>query len=155
MNSIELEWGRVPVSTAFRDIRQAINSLRQVPELTQIAAGSRRAGRSSDALDRRTWNRFAVETAIQVCPVGFDGDAVLYDMGAGGELLATTKDLSLRGVGFVHERPLETPYALVSLALPSGSLTLLLEIRWANREHEHGYMSGGLFQGIVETPCEQ
>ena len=67
-------------------------------------------------------------------------------------MLAVTKDVSLRGIGFTHDEPLEAQHLLVTFdLLNEESAWLLLEIRWANRGEFSSYMSGGRFLGIVES----
>ncbi|NIL96430.1 MAG: hypothetical protein GTO53_03415, partial [Planctomycetales bacterium] len=66
---------------------------------------------------------------------------------------AITKDVSLRGVGFTHELLFEGDYALVTFDLMDvGPVSLLVEIRWSNRERGPTYMTGGRFVGIPVLP---
>jgi hypothetical protein len=89
---------------------------------------------------------------IHVTPVTFDGwqaeparDAAL--------LSAVTRDVSLRGVGFMHEAPLRGHYAIVTFDLMDDSpVSLLLEVRWSNVRSGDARMSGGMFLAVADTP---
>jgi hypothetical protein len=90
---------------------------------------------------------------VYVAPATFDGKhAELLGHGE-TSILAVTRDLSLRGVGFVHDEQLCGAYAIVTFdLLDAEPVSLLLEVRWSNLPRGCAYMSGGRFLAISETP---
>ena len=115
--------------------------------------GRRRPARVASYLDRRQYDRSPVEMPITIQSAAFDGEhATLADPEA-SEFLAMTRDVSLRGVGFLHDDPFEGHYAVVTFDLLDGRpASLLLEVRWSNVPRLGSYMSGGRFLGIVDVP---
>jgi len=90
---------------------------------------------------------------IYVTPAAFDGMCVEPLEDRENVMLAVTKDVSLRGVGFTHDEPFLADYAIVTFDLSGeGPVSLLLEIRWSNLRRDYAYMSGGTFLGVTETP---
>jgi hypothetical protein len=90
---------------------------------------------------------------IYVTPAVFDGRRVESLKDGVSEILAITREVSLRGIGFTHDEPFEGDYAVVTFDLMDGdAVSLLLEVRWSNIERGYSYMSGGRFLGITEPP---
>ena len=140
-----------------RDLRSVRKLLRRIKRSVRLADlflfGRRNPARTLDYLDRRECVRSPVEMPIYVTPAVFDGRHV-ESLGDGvSEILAITRDVSLRGIGFTHDEPFEGDYAVVTFDLMDGdAVSLLLEVRWSNIERGYSYMSGGRFLGITETP---
>ena len=68
-------------------------------------------------------------------------------------MCAFTTDVSLRGVAFTQDEPLDTGYAIVTFDLfESESVSLLTEIRWSHHHSDRSYTSGGRFLGITDHP---
>lgn len=105
-----------------------------------------------DCLDRRYEDRSPLEMPIYVVPAVFDGRYAELIEGGATEMLAMTRDVSLRGVGFLHDEPLEGNHAVITWDLLDGRpVSLLLVVRWSNIERNGSYMSGGRFLGITES----
>ncbi|MDX1948389.1 MAG: PilZ domain-containing protein [Pirellulaceae bacterium] len=64
----------------------------------------------------------------------------------GVSLFTFSEDLSLSGIGLVHEMPLAAGIAEISLAFPSGRVVdLRTEIKWCRHHGDGWYTSGGRF----------
>lgn len=100
--------------------------------------------------DRRTSERFSIQVPIQITPVTFDGERVeCLDPGLPA-IHAMTRDLTLRGVGFMHQQLLCGDYALLACDLLNRhDVSLLVELRWTNCRKDAAYMSGGRFESLV------
>ena len=106
-----------------------------------------------DYIERRTSDRSRQQMTIYVTPAVFDGSYVEPLEDGENVMLAVTKDVSLRGVGFTHDEPFQADYAIVTFdLLNEDPVSLLLEVRWSNPQRCNLYMSGGIFLGITETP---
>ncbi|NIP87326.1 MAG: hypothetical protein GTO03_17935 [Planctomycetales bacterium] len=140
-----------------RDLRTIKKVLRQIRQSEHLAShclfGRRTEARLLDHVERRVAQRAPLELPIYVTVADYDGrDAVVWEI-EGGEALAITKDVSLRGVGFTHEEPFEGDYALVTFELLDAEpISLLVEMRWTNLVRGRLYLSGGRFVGIP-IPC--
>ena len=89
---------------------------------------------------------------IYVTPAVFDGTHAESLEGAESEMLAVTRDVSLRGIGFTHDEPLEAAYAIITFDfLDDETISLLMDVRWSKSESADSYMSGGRFVGIIRT----
>ena len=96
-----------------------------------------------------------LEATIYVTGVSFDGKLAKVFTDNQGELLAVTKDVSLRGIGFTHDEPFEGNFAIVTFDLIDATpVLLLLDVRWSNLPWKYSYMSGGRFVGIAEPVAE-
>jgi hypothetical protein len=110
----------------------------------------RKSVQTLDYLERRTSNRASVELPIYVTPVDFDGHHT-QNVEQAECMLAVTKDVNLKGIGFTHDEPFEGHYAIVTFdLLENNSVALLLEVRWSNRKSGVSQMRGGIFLGVVE-----
>lgn len=57
-----------------------------------------------------------------------------------------TRDISNRGIGLIHEVPLETERALVTVSAVSGQpIELRIDVKWCKRCADGWYVSGGEF----------
>lgn len=140
-----------------RDLKAVRTTLKRIKHRVRVADLSQLDRRSPPrrlgCLDRRHYDRSPVEMPIFLMPAAFDG----RDAEAVGvretEILAMTRDVSLGGVGFVHDEPFEAQYAIVSFDVMDGCpVSLLLEVCWSNIERGDSYMSGGKFLGITCGP---
>ena len=144
-----------------RDIKTVRALLRRIKDSKPLASlnllGRRNPTRMLEYLDRRFHGRSAVNLPFYCSPVEFDVsslDVVSHDW---PKNLAFTRDVSLRGIGFTHIDALDSHYAEVVFDLiDDEAVSLLLEIRWANREFGCSFTSGGLFLGVIEpsSPAE-
>ena len=151
--STVIEPAKLAVRRNLRAVRDLLQRVRQsVRQADSSLFGRPSQDRMLEYVERRGRGRSATTTPIYVTPAVFDGrDVEPLEAGACG-MLAVTNDVSLRGVGFTHDEPFEADYAIVTFDLMDGpSVTLLLEVRWANLKRGYSYMSGDRFLGITET----
>ena len=114
--------------------------------------GRRTPARMLEYVERRSWERSPVQMPIYVTPAVFDGTHAESLEGAESEMLAVTRDVSLRGIGFTHDEPLEAAYAIITFDfLDDETISLLMDVRWSKSESADSYMSGGRFVGIIRT----
>lgn len=151
--STVIERVRLAVRRDLRAVRKMLRRIRHSQRLADLNLfGRRTPARMLEYVDRRDLDRSPVQMPIYVTPATFDGRHVEPLEDGECEMLAVTKDVSLRGVGFTHDEPFEADYAIVTFDLMDGDpVSLLLEIRWSNLERG-SYMSGGRFLGITESP---
>lgn len=144
---------RYLVRRDLRTVRKLLRRLRHAARTEGVELFGRRIPQSKRwAGERRSHERTSLEWPIRIQPVAYDGKNAVGLAGAGGILLGTTRDVSLRGVGFTHDEPLVGDYAVVFFHGRRGDeVSLLLEIRWSNNENGGLYLSGGRFEGMVET----
>lgn len=140
------------VQRNLRVILRLLRSLGQTEHFADLHLTRRRplAGGTRNFQNRRSTDRTSVQIPILVTAVNFDGQIVRCQTDSA--LRAVSRDLSLGGIGFIHDEPLAGDYAIVTFDLRDGnSASVLLEVRWSNRAQGSHYMSGGRFQGIVES----
>lgn len=137
----------------FGAVRDLLRRIKASMRFTDLCLFSRRSpGQLIDYLDRRGCVRSRVEMPVYVTPVGFDGQQIERLSSAQEEILAFTRDVSRRGVGFTHDEPFCGDYAIVTFDLLDGRpASLALEVRWSNIESGFVYMTGGRFFGIAES----
>jgi len=143
---------RRPVQRDIRTVRALLRRIKNSKPMASLnLLGRRNPTKMLEYLDRRFHGRSAVNLPFYCSPVEFDVsnlDVVSHDW---SKNLAFTRDVSLRGVGFTHIDPLDAHYAEVVFDLiDHEAVSLLLEIRWANREFGCSYTSGGRFVGVIE-----
>lgn len=112
--------------------------------------------RMLDRMERLGCDRWATRIVAYVTPATFDGQYAEPLGDAGGSILAVTKDMSLRGIGFSHTEAIRGHYAIVTFELTDDDpVSLLLEIRWSNVPSGGAQMSGGMFIGVTDTPGQK
>ncbi len=137
---------RVSVCRNTRKIREAVRRIRQSEQSRAVLEwGERRA----------SW-RIPVETAVYLTPVVVEGNHLEMSR-RDSSIIAYTKDISVAGVGFTHDEPLQTQHAVVTFDLfDEQPLSLLMEITWSRYDSEYpylsSYVSGGKFLAVTETP---
>ena len=90
---------------------------------------------------------------IYVTPVAFDGRYARITDDGEPTFLAVTRDVTLRGIGFTHDEPLDASHAIVTFDLRNGvRVSLLLDVQWSNFKREYAYLSGGTFIGLTDAP---
>ena len=142
---------RLAVRRDLPAVRRILRRIKHTEKLVALNLFDRRkAVQTLDYLERRSINHASVELPIYVMPVDFDGRHT-HNMEEAECILAITKDVSLRGIGFTHDEPFEAHYAIVTFdLLDNNAVELLLEVRWSNRKTGLSQMSGGIFLGVVE-----
>lgn len=143
---------RLFIRQDLRSVRGVLRRIRRHVQLIDLSLlGSRKSVKVTRHLDRRHYNRSPIRMPVRVMPVLFDGrHAELQHTGDRG-ILAVTRDVSMTGVGLLHDEPIEEEFAVVNFDLLDGHpLSLLVEIRWSDIEQSGSYLSGGRFVGAVE-----
>lgn len=108
-------------------------------------------GPSTD--DRRAFTRLAVKIGLDVTPVVYEANLVLLPQDCGDTIPALASDISLGGIGFMHDDPFSTQHALITLDVANdGLVTLLIEVRWTRDHGQSAHLSGGRFLGVTEVP---
>ena len=143
---------RFVVRQDLQSVRGVLRRIRRHVQLIDLSLlGSRKSVKVTRHLDRRHYHRSPIRMPIRVMPASFDGrHAELLHPGDIG-ILAVTRDVSLTGVGLLHDELIEAEFAVVDFDHLDGCpLTLLVELRWSNTEQSGSYMSGARFVGSVE-----
>jgi len=141
------------VHTDFSTIHRLLKLVRRSARLKPLNLfGRRSAARSLDYLERRSSERSTAQFAIYYTQVDFDGCAVFAEPAAESHL-AFSNDVSLRGIGFSHNRQIDGNYLLVSFQVIGNEfISILLELRWQNLNgNRQAYHSGGRFVGLAES----
>ena len=101
------------------------------------------------SLERRGESRVKFDEPIYLRPVHKIGERVTSVTDK--TIMGVTRDISLHGVGFSYDESIETDYVLAEFDLyGSGSVTLLLNLRWQKRTDKFAYVGGGLIIGFVK-----
>jgi hypothetical protein len=137
-----------------RSVREAIRRVRNSDGVATLRLfGSRMSQRALDYVDRRVWNRDCVRMPVYLVPVIFEGQHADPTDHSEPPMIAVTRDLSLRGIGFTHDEPLHGDHAIVTFdLLGDRPVSLLLDLRWRNLRRGSAYLSGGRFLAVSETP---
>lgn len=134
-----------------RTLRRTLKLIQSIPQLDEFCLfGRRRPVKADRYLERRARGRPELQLPIDILAVDFDGTCARPCQGK-FPLHAATRDVSLRGLGFTHSNWFEGQFALVIFPqLDAQPLSLLMDIRWSNRELGCTLTSGGQFVGVVQ-----
>lgn len=103
--------------------------------------------------ERRAYRRTRVQWPVHVTPASLHADSLRIPVDAVGSIIGYTIDVSLRGVGLIHDEPILTQHAIVTFDLwEGGPLSLLIEIMWSRYREDYAYRSGGKFLAVTRTP---
>jgi len=150
-----------PVRQDVRTIRELLKRIRQYERFADLSLFKRRSPNQIERQDeRRSSDRNPLCWPIQVMPVDFENGFIDYVECPLGEIHVYSQDVTLRGIGFLHNEPLQTSHAVVTVDLTdTDSISLLLEVRWTATGWDQPFMgcgkflmTGGKFLGIVESP---
>lgn len=146
------EQTRFSVHHNIRTVRATLRRLKQSELAAEVCfLGRRSPERMLDHVERRVCSRSPVQVPIYVTEVTFDGSFADLRNDGVGTIMAVTKDVSLRGLGFTHDEPLESDYVITTFdLLNSGPVSLLLEVRWSNIRRGYAFLTGGRFRGITD-----
>ena len=137
----------------LRSIREAVRMVRGIEHRLFEQADS---PLSPVAAERRSTPRFSGRFPCYVLPVTWHGFSYVITDAHAEPFLAFTKDIALRGIGFVHEQALDANYVIVTVDLfDRGCISLLTEMRWSTECDPASYMSGGRFVALTDTPTPQ
>ena len=114
-----------------------------------LAGFSRATQRPSPGVERRCNARQPLVISAFLMPATLDGGRVRP---AEPVIQVITLNMSPRGVGIQHEQPLPGGTCLLVFDLwAEGSVTLVVEPRWTNKDDEiaHGHRSGFAIIGVA------
>jgi hypothetical protein len=124
----------------------AMRTFREIERLVAELAASWHA--SNQVLQRRRWHRVQFSKPLLITPLDADENSV--DVG----FVVTSRDLSVGGVSFMHERPLI--YQKVAVTFPMDdcvSESVVTRLTWCRFTRQGSYLSGGQFiRGITLPP---
>lgn len=131
-----LGFGRAKVRQQVRRVRRdAMNSA------DQAGTGERRAR-----------GRVPVRRAVHVVPVVMEGGVLRAAQTSQAFEMARTIDVSVGGVGLVHDGELPTRHAILTFDLmDEGVVSLLVQIIWSRCRADRQYSSGGKFLAVCAT----
>jgi len=153
-SSVAKHQRKFSVRRNLRTVRDALRRVRNNDRLTTLCLfGGRTPQEALDHVERLASSRDSVQMPVYLVPVTFDGQYAHPIDHGGTSMLAVTRDVSLRGLGFIHDEPLHGDYAIVTFdLLGDRPVSLLLSVRWRNLRRGSAYLSGGRFLAICETP---
>jgi hypothetical protein len=108
-----------------------------------------------DCEDVQSLLRRPLRAACFMVPVAYDGAQYSLLERADRRIMAVSRDLSLEGMGFVHDQPIGGRHAIASfgLFLPEF-ITLLIDVRWTRQTSARRYFSGGQILGVADGPAD-
>lgn len=129
-------------------ITHAITTIRETHE--EIDPRQIGQGDDSTHCDRRGSRRVQMQIPVVFTSVEEAGDSDDFVEVCGPDQIAITRDLSLQGLGIVHDMRLMTDLALIQFDIPGESqITMLFEARWTTRKTRYSFVSGGRLIGVV------
>jgi hypothetical protein len=100
--------------------------------------------------DRRECRRARLQIPAIVVPVDLDEHRPDVATICGGEQIAVTRDISLLGIGLVHDEPLASDHLLLQFDIPGEEpVSLLLQVRWTKRTGRYSHCSGGRIVSVA------
>lgn len=109
----------------------------------------RRFGEQPPAHERRLEPRQSLRVPINLRPARVRG-LTIHSPAESAPFLALTRNVSLGGVGFVHDEPLPAPLLIAEFDVGDPEpLLLLVEARWTAQPAPHAYRSGVRVLGVV------
>jgi hypothetical protein len=104
----------------------------------------------NELAERRREGRYPFPHLIYLTPVGKDGITP-----EGETLVVVGKQLSERGLGFYHPKPLPYRRMVASLEAADGHcVAFLVDLNWCRFTRQGWYESGGRFLQAVVSPIE-
>lgn len=96
------------------------------------------------------FRRRPVYLSFEVTPVEYAGGRISLVNEGCRNLPVTSRDLSLKGIGFQHDLPIEAEHVVATFpALDELRLGMLVERRWSKPLEGGEFLSGGRFVGVV------
>ncbi len=149
-----------PVRQDVRTIRRLLTRIRQDERFADLSLFKRRSPDRLERQDeRRSRDRRPLCWPVHVMTVDFENGLLDYVECPLGVIQVYSQDVTLRGISFLHDEPLQTSHAVVTVDLSeTESVSLLLEVCWTATGWDQPFpgcgkvlMSGGRFVGIVES----
>lgn len=96
----------------------------------------------SPGSDRRSDPRHAIEIPFYLWPAAKADTG--FECVRGEPIIAVTRDLSARGVGFRYDVPLSARYVVAEFdCAEQGQIRLLVEVLWRHKQSKHSFLAGG------------
>lgn len=134
-------------------ITQAIKAVRATHE--EVDPRKIDAGDEAPRSDRRRARRVQLQIPVTFTSVEEVGEREDFVEICGPEQIAITRDLSLQGLGIVHDMRLLTDLAVIQFDIPGESpISMLFEARWTTRKTRYSFVSGGRLVGVVVSDSE-
>ncbi|MCA9078559.1 MAG: hypothetical protein KDA93_26265 [Planctomycetaceae bacterium] len=134
-------------------IARAITTIRETHE--EIDPRQINRMDESTHCDRRSGRRVQMQIPVVFTSVEEAGNSDDFVEVCGPDQIAVTRDLSLQGLGIVHDMRLMTDLALIQFDIPGESqITMLFEARWTTRKTRYSFVSGGRLIGVVNGEPE-
>ena len=132
---------------AYRKIAsQNRNALRQFQRATMVDDSP--FDRLLTNLDRRSAVRNRLQIPAYLAPAIVDGLRV--SPGASESLLVVTRDISITGIGMVHDHPLEQDHYIAEFdVMQKEPIRLLLSIFWSRPIDDWSFRSGSQVIGLL------
>ena len=105
-------------------------------------------------LERRSDTRLPFQRPVEVTPLEKD-DAPL-DTSGSQSVTAYTRDISVGGVGLLHDQPITSNRVLLTFELLGGeTVSLVALLTWCRYLGDFWYSSGGRLIGVVQPLVQQ
>ena len=103
-------------------------------------------------VERRGRRRILVQQPVHLTPVVVREEQLYRPKPGQTSLIANTTDVSLSGLGLIHDEPLPTTHGIITFDVDDESSSLLIEIEWSYGGEDRSYRSGARFVGVAQTP---
>lgn len=138
----------LPLQSDLENVLDFVNELR----IRYTPSGTRQP-MTFERCERRTSARIPLQVPICVTPVNLDADCVRADPRFADSIWAMTRDLSLKGIGFVHDRSFPYRNAIVTFEIPTQApLSLVVAINWTRLYKNGKHRTGARFRSLIKTP---
>jgi len=137
----------------YRLTRSDLSRQRALRRILRCDLNSRRLfGEESSQDERRQEPRLDLRLPINLRPARMQGLTIYTDPDA-PPFLALTSNISLGGLGVVHDEPIGMPTFLAEFDVAEDEpLILVVEQRWTTEIDAYSYRSGGRILGIARRP---
>jgi len=128
-----------------------LSSLRRLQEIEHLVEKLVASWHGTkNVLQTRRWHRTGFEKPVVLTPLDDETEEPF-----GNPILASGRDVSLRGVSFLHIDPL--PFRKVAITFPDDHdipMSVVTCLKWCRFTREGLYHSGGNFLRTIELPAE-
>lgn len=122
----------------------ALSRLQEIESLVDTLVAS--WNRSYQVVPNRRWHRAALDKPVVLTPLDEE-----TELPVGDPLIASGKDVSVRGISFLHIDPL--PYCKVAVSFPDDQeipTSVVTWLKWCRFTKEGLYQSGGRFVRMID-----
>ena len=137
-------------TTRYRLSRSDVARQRSLRRILRCDAIARKLfGETPSTRERRREPRHEIQVPINLRPAHTRGLSI-HAAGDAPPFLALTSNISLGGLGFIHDEPFTAPTFLAEFDVAEAEpLILLVELRWTTEVQRFSYRSGGRIIGIA------